>query len=63
MKYLTNDTATYKHRKFIPIVPFLCQITSESIERSKGGSKKLLLEVLFVIKTFDTRYDANTEYN
>lgn len=60
---LTNGTTTtYKPRNFIPITPFLCQAVNESIEKHQGNGKSLLLAVIAEIKSFDTKYEGNAEY-
>ena len=61
---LTNGTMTYTPRIFIPIIPFLCQDISESIDKHHQGDCKelLLLSVITSIKKFDTTNDGNDEY-
>ena len=60
---LRHGTATYEPQNFIPITPFLCQAISESIEKSQGDSKELLLAVVSVIMAFDTTYDIMQNIN
>ena len=60
---LTNGASTvYKPRNFIPITPFLCKDVSESIEKNQGDCKQLLLQVVQSIKNFDTKNNANADY-
>ena len=59
---LTDGTTTYKPRSFIPVTPFLCQDINNTIVKTQGDCKKLLLAVVLAIKDFDTKFDGDEEY-
>ena len=57
-----GQTTSYKPRNFIPIPPFLLETISNSISKSEGDSKQVLVDVVKEIKAFDTLHTNDNDY-
>jgi hypothetical protein len=57
-----SATVTYAPRNFIPVPPFLLDPIQETVSKSNGNSKLVLIECIKSIKNFDTSNANNTEY-
>ena len=55
-------TTTYKARNFIPVVPFLLEIVSDTVATENGAAKKVFLAVVEAIKKFDTDNAGKAEF-
>ena len=51
-----SQTLTFKPRHFIPIPPFLLKPIQDSISKSNGYSRLLLVECVKSVKDFDTKH-------
>ena len=57
-----SATVTYKPRNFIPIPQFLIETIQNSISKSNGKSKLMLIECVKKIKDFDVEHANDIDY-
>ena len=53
---------TFKPRNLIPILPFLLKPIQDSISKSNGDSRVVLVECVKAVKDFDKKHAKNAEY-
>lgn len=57
-----SATVTYKPRNFIPVPPFLLEVVHQSISKSNGEAKEILVDCVKAIKEFDAAHTNDAEY-
>ena len=57
-----SQTVTFKSRNIIPIPLFLLKPIQDSISKSNGDSRVVLVECVKSVKEFDTKHANNSEY-
>ena len=57
-----SQTVTSKHSNFIPIPPFLLKSIKDSISKSNGDSRVVLVQCVKEVKDFDTKHSNDAKY-
>ena len=57
-----GQTTSYKPRNFVPVPPFLLTTLDDTISKSNGNTKEVLIKSAQAIKEFDTTHANDVEY-